>query len=131
MQAASYVRVSTDRQADEDRTSLEEQTAAIDAFAAAHDLDVVARYRDVASGTSRTRPDFRRLLADVRTGEVSAVVCWKSDRLFREIGGAADLLDAIKEAPTPVRTARRARYHRPKDIRFVGRNSRDGARKHP
>ena len=42
------------------------------------------------------------MLDALRNGDVDAVTVWKSDRLFRGIGPAADLLDAIEAAPAPV-----------------------------
>ena len=93
---AIYTRVSTERQADEDKTSLDEQREACHAYTDQHGLDVVAEYQDIGSGASRVRRSFKRMLADAKAGAFSAVVCWKSDRLFRGIGPAADVLEAIE-----------------------------------
>lgn len=60
-----YLRVSTERQADEVRTSLADQEKAIRARAARLGLEVLAWYRDegVSGATVHARPAFRALLA--------------------------------------------------------------------
>ena len=99
---ASYVGVSTAAQDQGDRTSLTEQASEIEKFCEREGLTVTHRFSDVASGASRLRPEFTAMLDIARRGEIDAIVVWKSDRLFRGIGPAADVLDAIEAAPSPV-----------------------------
>ena len=42
--AAIYTRVSTEKQADEEKTSLDEQREACRAYASQHNLEIVAEY---------------------------------------------------------------------------------------
>ena len=93
--AAIYARVSTDDQDGEDRSSLDEQMAACAALAESKGWEVVHTFSDVESGISRKRPGFKALQGAALSGEIDMIVVWKSDRLFRELGPAADLADAI------------------------------------
>src|SRR5271154_4716912 len=81
MQTIGYVRVSTDRQA-EQGVSLEAQEAKIRAMAtvqSAELLDVIVDGGE--SAKSLNRPGLQRLLALVNTGKVQAVIVAKLDRL--------------------------------------------------
>src|SRR5262245_17534531 len=74
VQCVGYCRVSTERQAGEDRTSIADQEAAIRARAERLGVEVGAWYRDEgASGaTVEERPKFRALLADCEASPRSA-----------------------------------------------------------
>ena len=96
MRVATYTRVSTARQDDGEKTSLTEQSAACDAYAAAHGWQIVSRFTDVGSGADRERPGFKAVLDAVRGGTVGGVLAWKPDRLYRALGPAADLADALE-----------------------------------
>ena len=100
--AATYTRVSTAKQDEGDRTSLVEQASEIAKYCEANGLTITSQYQDIASGAERLRPGFTAMLDIARRGEIDAIVVWKSDRLFRGIGPAADVLDAIEAAPSPV-----------------------------
>lgn len=82
MRAAIYCRVSTDEQAD--NASLPTQEASCRAWCAEHGHQVVAVYRDTASGTLWERPELQRLLADAQRGALDLVVCHALDRLSRD-----------------------------------------------
>ena len=81
--AAIYARVSDKSQAEEDKTSLSEQTIDMEAYRERRGLTIVARYQEVGRGWSKKRPEFQRMLADAREGRFDTIVCWKSDRLSR------------------------------------------------
>ena len=93
--AAIYIRVSTDSQAEADKTSLQEQETAARAYCAERGYSVVDVYEDVASGVSRDRPAFRAMQDAARRGDIDVVVAWASDRLARSGSGMGDLLDAV------------------------------------
>ncbi|MGE0063798.1 MAG: recombinase family protein, partial [Xanthobacteraceae bacterium] len=65
--AAQYIRMSTDMQ----RYSIENQAAAIAAYAAAKNIEIVRTYTDAGkSGLQiKGRPALSQLLSDVRLGE--------------------------------------------------------------
>ena len=96
IRAAAYIRVNTERQAEEDRVSLEEQHKGIASYCETKDYTVVKDYRDVGSGASKRRPGFQQLLRDVQDGALDVIVCWKSDRLSRGLYPAAALMEAIE-----------------------------------
>ena len=94
--AAIYARVSDKSQAEEDKTSLGEQTADMEAYCARKGLRIVSRYQEVGRGCSKKRPEFQRMLTDAREGRFDAIVCWKSDRLSRGMFPAAALMEVVE-----------------------------------
>jgi DNA invertase Pin-like site-specific DNA recombinase len=97
MQAIGYVRVSTDRQADQG-VSLEAQEAKIRAMATIHSaelLDVIVDGGE--SAKSMNRPGLQRLLEMVHTGRVQAVIVAKLDRLTRSVKDLCNLLELFEK----------------------------------
>ena len=93
--AATYARVSSMSQAQEDKTSTAEQIAEMEAYCEQKGLKIVARYQEVGKGWSKKRPEFQRMLADAKTGRFDTIVCWKSDRLSRGMYPAAALMEVV------------------------------------
>ena len=106
IRAAIYSRVSSEAQAEEDKTSLAEQVSAMEGYAAERGYSVVSRYEDIASGVKRDRPGFQRLQADARAGVFDVVLAWKADRLARSGSAMGDLLDAVEPRRVNVETVR-------------------------
>ena len=96
IKAAAYIRVSTEKQAEEDKVSLDEQHKDIAAYCDTKGYTLVKEYQDVGSGASKRRPGFQQLLRDGQDGEFDVIVCWKSDRLSRGLYPAAALMEAIE-----------------------------------
>ena len=94
--AAAYIRVSTERQAEEDRVSLGEQKKDIDTHCEERGHTLVKVYQDVGSGASKRRPQFQQMLKDAQAGLFDVIVCWKSDRLSRGLYPATALMEAIE-----------------------------------
>ena len=94
--AAIYARVSDKSQAEDDKTSIAEQTADMEAYCAERGYEVTARYQEVGRGWSKQRPEFQRMLADARAGRFDTIVCWKSDRLSRGMYPAAALMEVVE-----------------------------------
>ena len=94
--AAIYARVSDESQAEEDKSSLAEQTADMEAYCARKGLRIVARYQEVGRGWSKKRPEFQRMLADAREGRFDVIACWKSDRLSPGMFPAAALMEVVE-----------------------------------
>ena len=97
MKAIGYVRVSTDRQA-EQGVSLEAQEAKIRAMAAVHGaslLDVIVDGGESAKNLNR--PGLQRLLALVDSGKVEAVIVAKLDRLTRSVKDLCGLLELFEK----------------------------------
>jgi site-specific DNA recombinase len=93
-----YVRVSTEDQAREG-VSLEAQIERIRAFAVATGRELTEIVSDAGlSAKSLERPGLAKVLAGVRTHEVSAVIVLKLDRLTRSVRDLADLLEMFEDA---------------------------------
>jgi DNA invertase Pin-like site-specific DNA recombinase len=96
MLAIGYVRVSSDRQADQG-FSLEAQSARIRAMATVQSADLIEVVVDGGeSAKSMNRPGLRRVLALVETGAVHAVVVAKLDRLTRSVKDLCELLELFE-----------------------------------
>ena len=108
IRAATYSRVSTERQDGEDRVSLGEQVSEMEAYAERRGITIVARYQDVASGVRRDRPEFQRMQADARRGEFDLILAWNADRLARSGSAMGDLLDSLEPHGVAVDTVRGA-----------------------
>ena len=79
--AVDYSRYSSDRQHE---SSIEAQQAEISRYAAAHGIQIVEHYVDRAkSARSDQRPDFLRLLKDLKSRPVDFVLVHKWDRFAR------------------------------------------------
>jgi site-specific DNA recombinase len=97
MKTFGYVRVSTDRQADQG-VSLEAQEAKIRAMATVQGVDLTEVIADGGeSAKSLDRPGMERLLAMVSAGEVKAVIVAKLDRLTRSVRDLCSLLELFEK----------------------------------
>ena len=93
MLMVGYVRVSTDRQA-EQGVSLEAQEAKVRAMATVQGAELTEVIVDGGeSAKSLSRPGIQRLLTLVNTGKVQAVVVAKLDRLTRSVKDLCGLLE--------------------------------------
>lgn len=85
--AVAYARFSSDRQHE---SSIEAQRAAIEAYAQRHGITIIELYADRGiSGTTDKRPEFLRLLSDLRYRPVDFVLVHKYDRFSRSRYDAA------------------------------------------
>jgi site-specific DNA recombinase len=83
----AYARVSTEDQ------DLGTQTAKFQAYALAHDVELVVIESDKLSGKDTSRPGLQRALAMLERGEADGLLVAKLDRLTRSIGDFDALLD--------------------------------------
>jgi DNA invertase Pin-like site-specific DNA recombinase len=96
MLAVGYVRVSTDRQADQG-ASLEAQAARIQAMATVQNAELADVVVDSGeSAKSMNRPGLRRVLAMAESGKVAAVIVAKLDRLTRSVKDLCELLELFE-----------------------------------
>ena len=96
VRAAIYGRVSTEDQVD--GTSLDEQRRVCGGAIAARGWELAGEYIDEGiTGTKRQRPEWQRMLADIRAGNLDAVVVLKLDRFARNAGHAITETDALVE----------------------------------
>jgi hypothetical protein len=97
MQAIGYVRVSTDRQA-EQGVSLEAQEAKIRAMSTVQGAELAEVIVDGGeSAKSLNRPGLQRLLAMVSAGKVEAVIVAELDRLTRSVKDLCGLLELFEK----------------------------------
>jgi len=104
MRAALYLRVSTPRQAEEDKISLGEQELRGRQYCEAKHYAVVAVYSDIASGATKKRPGFQQMLKDAQEGKFDIIIAWKADRLARGIYPCAVLMEALENTNITVET---------------------------
>jgi site-specific DNA recombinase len=97
MNAAGYVRVSTEEQAREGY-GLAAQEQAMRAYCQAQGWELVEVYADAGrSGKSmRGRDDLARLLEDAGAGRFQRVVFWKLDRLARNLRDLLEICDGLE-----------------------------------
>lgn len=82
-----YTRLSRDRDGTKPSTGTQEKNCRT--FAEQQGLEVVAVYRDSdLSGSTRDleRPDYERMLDDLRKGVIGGILVWRLDRLTRQPG---------------------------------------------
>ena len=97
MKAIGYVRVSTDKQA-EQGVSLEAQEAKIRAMATVQGADLLEVIIDGGeSAKNLNRPGLKRLIGRVDSGKVEAVIIAKLDRLTRSVKDLCSLLELFEK----------------------------------
>jgi DNA invertase Pin-like site-specific DNA recombinase len=93
-----YMRVSTEGQA-EHGYSLESQDAVLKDYASGHQLEVVGTFVESESAfTSGKRPEFARMCSGIRKSDVRAVLCYRLDRLTRNLTDFAMLTEDLNVA---------------------------------
>lgn len=95
---AIYCRVSTDHQ-EQDGSSLDSQMAGCQKYAAANGWEVVAAFRETASGAIlHERPKLRNAMDIIAAGGADVLLCYALDRLSRDQNHAGYLLSEIEQA---------------------------------
>lgn len=86
-----YIRVSTDRQARIDEGSLKSQKQRLEDWvhlsnkAYGKDYKIFKTYQDVESGQTAQRPDYQKMLNDIRSERLGAIVAISISRLNRSL----------------------------------------------
>ena len=93
--------------------SIENQVELCRSYLAAHYPGVrpeeVAVYEDEGfSGKDFQRPQFRRMLEDIRRARPEALVCYRLDRVSRSVGDFADLIRRLEGWGWPSSTSGRS-----------------------
>ncbi|MEP7353991.1 MAG: recombinase family protein [Acidobacteriota bacterium] len=97
MLVVGYVRVSTDRQA-EQGVSLEAQEAKVRAMATVQGAELLEVIVDGGeSAKSLNRPGLQRLMGMVNAGKVQAIIVAKLDRLTRSVKDLCGLLELLEK----------------------------------
>ena len=96
LKVGNYNRKSTE---DEDRQmlSIQSQTDEAGRIAEFYKLQpFVAVFRESKSAkTEGVRPEFSKMMAMIKRGEIDAIVCWKADRLARNMSEGGEIIDLI------------------------------------
>jgi site-specific DNA recombinase len=97
--AAIYARISSDR--DDERLGVDRQVTDCRKLCRERGWGVAGEYVDnsiSAADPRKVRPEYQRLLADIRQGKLDAVVVWDADRLHRQLGELVDFVAAGETA---------------------------------
>lgn len=90
MKVAIYCRVSTDDQ------HVEKQVSICQEWCGRNDHEVFEVYTDTISGSKSSRPQFNKMLDDMRHYKFRAIVITKLDRLGRSLQHLISLIDEFK-----------------------------------
>jgi site-specific DNA recombinase len=104
--AAIYARISHDR--DGTMLGVDRQRADCEELAQRRGWPVAGVYvdNDVSAYSGKARPEYRRLMDDMRAGRVDAVIAWHPDRLHRSPRELEDFIGAVETAGVVVETCR-------------------------
>lgn len=92
---AIYMRVSTDKQAQEG-DSIAAQRDALTKYVKDHGYILVGEYLDDGiSGTKNDRDELQRMLSDVQTGKIDLILTTKMDRLHRSLRNFLNMQDIL------------------------------------
>lgn len=105
MQAGLYLRQSEDRYDDE--LGVDRQQTSCRRIAAEKGWTPVEYIDNDLSASKKkvVRPAYRRLLKDIESGKIQAVVCWDLDRLIRQPRELEDFMDLADEKRIELATA--------------------------
>lgn len=95
MQCVAYLRVSTERQAEEGN-GLDSQKRDIKAYCEKNDLLIADWYIDDGyTGANMERPALQRLISDCTAKKVKCVVAFKLDRLSRSMADGINIIEKV------------------------------------
>lgn len=100
--AAVYVRISSDPKGQ--RAGVERQRTDCERLAADLGVTDIRLYEDndVSAFSGATRPSFRRMLADIADGQISTVIVWAVDRLYRRLTDLETIVTTLDAAGVAV-----------------------------
>ena len=90
MKIAIYCRVSTEEQ------DADKQEYACREYCKRNNFEIYKVYKDVISGTTSSRPEFNKLLEDMRQMKFNAIMVTKLDRLGRSLQHLLSLFDEFQ-----------------------------------
>ena len=104
---AIYLRQSLDRDLDEQAIDRQRDACHNLLKARGWDDSPAVEYVDnsISATSTRPRPAYSRMLADITAGRVGRIVCWHADRLYRKPRDLEDLIDLCETHAVPIATA--------------------------
>ena len=105
-QTGVYVRISRDREGA--GLGVERQEADCRELAEQLGWSVVDVYvdNDISAYSGKVRPAYRRMLSDLRSGRIDAVIAWHTDRLHRRVAELEEFVGVVQGTNAVVRTVR-------------------------
>lgn len=91
LKVALYGRISTEKQ------DLSKQLSLLREYSERQGLEIYDEYVDVCSGSKDSRPEFNRLLSDMRHYKFNTVVVTKLDRIGRSLRHLVNLFDEFNK----------------------------------
>ena len=106
MKAAIYLRISRDISGE--NLGVSRQLEDCQTLAKSLDWNVVEIYtdNDVSASSGKTRPGYKKMMADVEAGLVEAIIAWHPDRLYRRAVDLGPLVEVCKQHNTQIATVR-------------------------
>ena len=96
MSSVIYVRQSLDR--DGEGAAVGRQLTECRSLALSHSISVTREFVDNdVSASKGTRPAFTELLASIKAGEVSTIIVWHTDRLYRRVRDLVELVELAEK----------------------------------
>jgi site-specific DNA recombinase len=104
LMAGIYARISYDPEGN--RLGVDRQVPACEQLCADRGWSVVDRFvdDDASAFSGKRRPEYERLLNDVKSGRITAIVCWSSDRLTRRPIENEHIIDLAERLGTKLGT---------------------------
>lgn len=91
---AIYARTSTELQA----TGLESQIRAMESYCMLRELIPYRLYEDIGiSGAKASRPGLNKMMTDVRSGEIKAIVCYSLSRISRSTSHLLNIIEIVQK----------------------------------
>lgn len=106
MKAAIYLRISQD--ATGEQAGVTRQREDCLELVKSQGWEVYDTYQDndFSASSGKRRPEYNRMLEDIRAGLVDAVVAWHPDRLYRKLPDLEELINAVEARNVIMRTHR-------------------------
>ena len=106
VRTAIYLRISQDKTGEAAGVTRQRE----DCEALARDLGwhVADVYVDnsVEATSGRPRPEYLRMLADIKADRIDAIVAWHPDRLYRRLADLEELIEVVERHHVAIRTCR-------------------------
>jgi site-specific DNA recombinase len=102
--AGIYTRISDDRAGN--HLGVERQREDCQALAQKLGWPISAYYEDndLSAYSGKPRPQYRRMLEDLRNGQIDAIAAWHPDRLYRSPRDLEELIDLIETSGASIQT---------------------------
>ncbi len=106
MRAALYARQSLDKSGD--ALAVSRQVAECRELADRNGWTIEEVYQDndKSATSGKPRPEWTRLLADLKAGRFDVLVCWHTDRLYRRLRDLVDLVELAEKRSLKIATVK-------------------------